>query len=127
MKNRKILTVITISIVILSAIASAAGLYKGSENPRENIVSVWGEEIELDGRGLYAKDSISYASQGRAQDIITLIIGIPLLIISFIMYSRGNLKGSLLYPGTLAYFLYTYITYCFLMSFNQMFLACLSG
>ena len=86
MKNRKILKVITIAIIILSAITSTAGLYKGSNRSPESIVTVWGENIELDGRGLYAKDSVSFASQGRAQDIITLIIGIPLLIISFIMF-----------------------------------------
>ncbi len=95
---------------------------------------MWGEKIILDGQGLYAHDFVFFASQGRAQDIITLIIGIPLLIISFVLYSKGNLKGSLLYPGALAYFLYTYVCYCFIVSFNQMFLVytslftlCLSG
>ena len=123
MKNKKMLIIITTAIVILSALVSSAGIYKGPEGQSRSITSVWGEEIELDGQGLYAQDSASIASQGRAQDIVTLIIGIPLLIISFIMYSRGDLKGSLLFTGTLAYFLYTYISYCFIVTFNIMFLA----
>lgn len=122
MKNRKILTVITIAVIVLSAIASSVGLYEGSENSSESVISVWGETVVLDGQGVYARDSASFASQGRAQDIVTLFFGIPLLIISFIMYSRGNLKGAILYPGTLAYFLYTYITYSFIVVFNQLFL-----
>jgi len=122
MKNRKILTVITIAVIILSALASSAGIFSGKAGSSESIVSVWGERIELDAQGLYSKDSVSIAAQGRAQDVVTLIIGIPLLLISFIMYSRGSRRGALLYSGTLAYFLYTYISYCFIVNFNQMFL-----
>ena len=121
MRSRKILAIITICITILSALASAAGIYKGERQESRTITSVWGEEIKIDGRGLYAQDSISIASQGRAQDIVTMIIGIPLLLISFILHSKGKLKGSLLYGGTLAYFLYTYMSYCFLVIFNPIF------
>ena len=122
MKNRKILTAITIATVILSVIAASAGLFTGSEISKGSVLSVWGEDVALDGRGLYAKDSVSIATQARAQDLVTFLCGIPLLIISFVLYSRGNQKGALLYPGTMGYFLYTYAAYCFLSVFNMLFL-----
>ncbi|RHW41740.1 hypothetical protein D1B31_07090 [Neobacillus notoginsengisoli] len=57
-----------------------------------------------------------------AQDIVTLAIGIPLLLLSLFMYGKGLLKGRLLLAGTLGYFLYTYTSYSFLSSYNTFFL-----
>ena len=71
---------------------------------------------------MYKNDSISIVAQGKAQDIITLILGIPLLIYSLISYRKGSLKGKLLLSGTIGYFLYTYVSYTFLSMYNRFFL-----
>ena len=53
---------------------------------------------------LYARDSVSMASQAIAQDFVTLVIGIPLLIISFCsVVKRDSARGWFLLTGTLGY------------------------
>ncbi|HEX7713527.1 MAG TPA: hypothetical protein VF531_05865, partial [Bacillota bacterium] len=74
------------------------------------------------GKGLYRNDSVSAASQAIAQDVVTLIVGIPLLILGLYLSGKGSLKGKLLLTGTLGYFLYTYTSYSFLAMYNPFFL-----
>ena len=80
------------------------------------------ETIKIYGKGLYRYDSVSIATQGIAQDIVTIVLGIPLLVIALFLARRGSLKGKLLLTGTLGYFLYTYISYVFLWMYNPMFI-----
>ena len=46
-------------------------------------------------------------------DIINLIIGLPILLGSMWLTRRGNLVGLLLWPGALIYTLYNYVAYIF--------------
>ncbi|ALC92986.1 hypothetical protein AM500_23830 [Bacillus sp. FJAT-18017] len=71
---------------------------------------------------MYKHDSVSGAEQEIAQDIVTLVLGIPLLIVSLFLSNKGLLKGRLLLAGTLGYFLYTYASYSFLSAYNPFFL-----
>lgn len=80
------------------------------------------ETIKIYGKGLYRYDSVSIATQGIAQDIVTIVLGVPLLVVSLFLALRGSLKGRLLLTGTLGYFLYTYISYVFLWMYNPMFI-----
>ena len=123
MKNRILISSLTIAI--LAAIASFGGLYPGPEgtwfgspgSPYQ-VESIRGEQVMLDGRGLYGMDSISVAAQGRAQDAVTILIGIPLLLISLNLYRKGSARGHILLVGTLAYVLYAYTSYAFLSTYN---------
>jgi hypothetical protein len=124
MRNKKAITVLVIVIAILSLIASAMGVFSGrGEIAEQNLfLSLHGENITLHGRGIYQNDSVSVATQGIAQDIITIILGIPMLLISLVLARRGSLKGRLLLTGTIGYFLYAYISYTFLSMYNALFL-----
>jgi hypothetical protein len=51
-----------------------------------------------------------------------MILGLPLLVVSFYFARKNLLKGKLMLAGTLGYFLYTYISYSFLTMYNPMFL-----
>ncbi len=51
-----------------------------------------------------------------------LVLGLPLLAISFWLTLRGSLRGRLLLTGTLGFILYTYITMCFGAAYNKLFL-----
>ena len=53
---------------------------------------------------------------------MTLVVGVPLLILGLILRSRGSFRGHLILTGTLAYFLYTYLTYAFGLAYNPLFL-----
>ncbi len=121
MRFRKQLTVMSILIIILALGASIWGILPGTGEPFD-FTSIYGENVEVNGSGLYKHDSISYTAQARAQDYVTIFLGIPLLAVSLILAGKNSFRGKLLLTGTLGYFLYTYISYCFLVSFNQLFL-----
>jgi hypothetical protein len=121
MKRANIITIISILIIILAALTSILAVIP-AEGQSHTIISQWEEEIEIHGRGLYSRDSHSYAIQAIAQDWITLILGIPLMIISLILVRKDSFRGKLLQTGILGYFLYTYMSYSFLMTYNNVFI-----
>lgn len=122
MKKGKTLLIIIVTVAVLSAVTAGIGLFsKYPGNGPETIVSVWGEKVQLYGRGIYSRDSTSFAVQGRAQDAVTLFIAIPFLLFSFVLMRRGSLRGLLLTAGIMAYFLYTYLSYAFIVVFNPLF------
>lgn len=124
MKNKNVIITLVIIISVLSFAAAALGVFSGwgDEAARQQFQSISGENITLHGKGIYQNDSVSIAAQGISQDIVTLIMGIPLLLISLILACRGTLKGRLLLTGTVGYFLYTYTSYSFLCMYNYLFL-----
>lgn len=110
-------------IAVLSLFACLAGLapgIPGTDSPA-NFRSVRGESVELQGRGLYRLDSVSFAAQAKAQDLVTLFLGIPLLVVSLVFAARGILRAGVLLAGTFAYFAYTYATYAFGLQYNSLF------
>jgi hypothetical protein len=123
MTKKVINNILVLLIIILSLIVTTYGIFSNKtvyEN--KSFLTLHEESVVLYGKGLYHNDSISMASQARAQDIITLIIGIPFLIISLFLSNKDSLRGKLLLTGTIGYFLYTYISYSFLMTYNIFFL-----
>ncbi|WP_197028369.1 hypothetical protein [Bacillus sp. EB01] len=122
MKGNRLIAWLTIFIILLAALASAWGIFSGEGAGPHPYKTVSGEIIDLYGKGLYKHDSVSGAEQEIAQDIVTLVLGIPLLIVSLFLSNKGLLKGRLLLAGTLGYFLYTYASYSFLSAYNPFFL-----
>jgi hypothetical protein len=55
-------------------------------------------------------------------DVVNLVIGLPILLGSLWLARRGKLVGLLLWPGALFYVFYTYIIYIFTMPLNVPFL-----
>ncbi|MCZ3365601.1 MULTISPECIES: hypothetical protein [Methanobacterium] len=99
--DKKVVYINSIFIAVLAGIATLSGLF-------------W--------KGLYKHETISMAAQAMGQDLITLIIGIPVLMGSLYLIQKNSLKGSLIWMGTLFYFLYSYASMSFLASYNQLFL-----
>ncbi len=99
--NKKVVYINSIFIAVLAGIATLSGLF-------------W--------KGLYKHETISMAAQAMGQDLITLIIGIPVLMGSLYLIQKNSLKGHLIWMGTLFYFLYSYASMSFLASYNQLFL-----
>jgi len=97
----KILRILTILLAISLAIVSVAGAFFPET---------------------YSRDSPSMGAQGVGQDLVDLIVGVPLLLLSFYYTSRGNRVASLIYGGTLFYIMYSFIIYCFGINFNRFFL-----
>ena len=122
MKYKKYITTLVLIIFILATIASLYGIFSKDISNKKEFKAISGQTVMLYAKGLYKNDSVSYASQAVGQNIVTLIIGLPLLLISLIIYRKNLLKGKLLLAGTLGYFLYTYTSYSFLVMYNSFFL-----
>lgn len=108
-------------IVALALLAALAGVWPAAGTPYP-LTTFRGEEVTINARGLYYWDTVSMAAQMQANDLVTLILGLPLLAISFWLALRGSLRGRLLLAGTLGFILYTYITMMVGAHFNALFL-----
>ena len=122
MKYKKSITTLVLIIFILATIASCYGIFSGDISNIKEFKAISGQNVKLYAKGLYKNDSVSIGLQAIGQDIVTLIIGLPLLLISLFIYRKNLLKGKLLLTGTLGYFLYTYTSYSFLSMYNSFFL-----
>lgn len=91
---------LTLPLAILVLIASAGGVFYGN---------------------LY-HDTTYLITQAVAQDLATLLIALPTLVITAVLASRGSTRAHLVWLGALIYILYTYIGYAFAVKFNILFL-----
>ena len=91
---------LSVLIAVLAVIASAGGL---SLN------------------GLY-RDNTFVTSAWKGNDVITLFLAVPLLVMAMIFSKRGSLKAQLVWMGMLDYMLYNYAFYLFGATFNWFFL-----
>jgi hypothetical protein len=99
--NRKIIYTNSILIALLSAIATLSGLF-------------W--------KGLYSQETVSMGAQAMGQDLVTLLVAIPLLLLSVYLIHKKSIKGQMIWMGSIFYFLYTYASLAFLATYNQLFL-----
>lgn len=122
MKFKNTISILVLSIMIFSLIASAYGVFSNEGPGEHEFTSLQGLTVSIYGKGLYANESVAMAVQARAQDGVTLFLGIPLLFFSLFLTQRNLLKGKLLLTGTLGYFLYTYTVYTFIAMYSSFFL-----
>jgi len=121
-KYKKSINILAILIATLALVACFAGLFSGGGTGEYEFKSINNEIVKIHGSGLYKNDSVSVAAQGIAADFITLVMGIPLLLISLFLTNKNSFRGRLLLTGTLGYFLYTYMSYAFLWMYNRFFI-----
>ncbi len=121
MKYQSILKWLIPPIYLLTLFAASMGLFYKTPGEPYQFTSHRGETVMLNGHGLYFYDTVSSTAQMQANDLITLVIGLPLLVIATRMAFRGSLRGRLLLTGTLGFILYTYMSMSTLTSFNALF------
>jgi len=121
MKGNKALKWLIPVIFVLTLAAVLAGLWP-AEGQSYTITNFRGEEVTINANGLYYWDTVSMAAQMQANDLVMLVLGLPLLAVSFWQTLRGSLRGRLLLTGTLGFILYTYITVTFGAAYNPLFL-----
>lgn len=126
MKHRRVVLILVLFIAVMAAIAAAAGILSDQGPGPYEYESIRGQIVEIYGRGIYRHMSAEVAVQGIAQDYVTLLIAIPLMLISFFYARRGSLKALFLLTGTLGYFLVTYLFYTAMGMYNVMFLGYVS-
>ncbi len=102
--------------------AALAGLFDPTPGEPFAYTNHRGENVAINGHGLYFYDTVSSAAQMQGNDFVTLVVGLPLLAASSILTFRGSLRGRLLLIGTLGFFLYTYLSMATLAAYNNLFL-----
>jgi hypothetical protein len=122
MNISKAVTWLSSLIVVMAVIAAGIGLFWQDGGHTFLFTTLHGQTVQIYGQGLYHYDTVASASQEKGQDVVTLLVGIPLLVLSLLLYPRGSLRGQLLLTGTLGYFLYTYGSMAFLTAYNPLFL-----
>ena len=109
-------------IGLLALFAAGMGLFYQLPGEPYPFTSHRGESVMINGRGLYYYDTVSSAAQQQGNDVVTLFVALPMLVVSTRMTFRGSLRGRLLLTGTIGFFLYTYLSMCMLTAFNALFL-----
>lgn len=99
-KSTDVWLLLTLPIAILLAIAAGSGVFVN---------------------GLY-RDNAYFASQAIGQDLISLLVALPALIISAILVHRGSSLARLVWLGMLVYLVYSYMIAAFVVRFNSLFL-----
>jgi hypothetical protein len=122
MKNHSTLNWLIPLIAILAAITASIGLFStGGDGPFQ-FTTLHNETVEIYGKGLYRYDTPLIAVGYRVSDAFTLILGIPLLLISFWAYRRGSTRGKILLTGTLLFFLYNFGSLALGAAYNNLLL-----
>lgn len=127
LKYEKPLKILIPLIFILALVAASLGLFYQTAGHPYPYTNHRGEKVTINGHGLYYYDTLSTAAQMQGNDLVTLAVGLPLLVLSVILTMRRSLtrlafQGHLLLTGTLGFFLYTYLTMSTLTAFNALFL-----
>ena len=122
MNKKTGLTILISFIIILALISAGLGVFWQGEGRSYEFQTLRGETVMIQGHGLYGYETVSIAAQAVAQDVVTLLVGIPLLIVSVFLFRKGSLRGKLLLSGTNAYFLYTYASFLFGAAYSMLFL-----
>jgi hypothetical protein len=107
---------------LLAAAAAFGGLFWRTGGQPVPFTTLHGQQVILDGDGLYAADTVFTAGSFRGTDAVTLLVFIPLLAISFWAYRRGSLRGGFLLAGSLGLFVYLGATMSFAAAYNAFFL-----
>jgi hypothetical protein len=123
MKNKNLITVLVLLIVLVSVRATTAGIFSDKGSGRYLHESIRGQFVPIHGKGLYKHMSSDVAIQGIAQDYVTLFAGIPSLLLALYFTRKGSLRGRFVLAGTVGYFWLTYLFYTAMAMYNKMFMA----
>src|SRR5215213_11109688 len=83
-----------------------------------------GSELFVD--DLFRGDVPTFVAQAIGQDLVTLGVALPTLVVGGVLASRGSERARLVWLGALVYLVYTYVIYAFQVHFNQLFLVYLA-
>jgi hypothetical protein len=122
MKQQSTLRWLVLMIAVLAAFTASVGVFStNGEGPFE-FITLHGDSVQIYGRGLYRYDTPLIAVGYRVSDAFTLIVGIPLLLVSFWLYQRGSMRGKILLTGVLLFFFYNFGSLGIGAAYNSLFL-----
>ncbi|ALU39636.1 hypothetical protein AS188_07580 [Kocuria flava] len=111
------------AIAVLATVAALAGLLWPAGPGPFPVETVRGERVELAGTGLYFYDTLFTAAGSRGTDLVTLVLGVPLLVLCTLRFRRGAPWAGPLLLGTLGFFLYVHGGYALgAVAYHRLFL-----
>jgi hypothetical protein len=119
--GRRSVSVLTLVIAVLSSVAALAGVLTAGGPGTHEVSSLRGAPVTLYGEGLFAFDTWLLGVGNRGQDLIVLLVEIPLLLAALAAYRRGWLRGQVALAGVLSFFLYYYASMTFATAQNWVF------
>jgi hypothetical protein len=121
-KSSKAAVWLSLLIVVLALVAAGIGLFWQDGGSPFSFTTLRGETVQIYGQGVYRFDTYLIGTGYKGIDAVTLVFGVPLLLLSTVLYRRGSLRGGVLMTGTLAFFLYNYASMAFGAAYNSLFL-----
>lgn len=109
-------------ITLLTVISAGTGLFWQREGSSYNFTTLYGETVPIYGQGLYHHDTIFSAGASLGADLVVLFIVLPVLLISFVLYRRGSLRGGFLLASALGYVFYYSASLGFVVAYNNLYL-----
>ncbi len=119
---KKLVIVCTLLILLGSLAASLAGAFSYGHDEYQTFTTVRGEVVQIAVAGVYRYSLQTLVTSGIPWDFVRLLLGIPLLLVAFILHLRGSLRGTILLIGSLASFCYQYLLWTFDWAYNAWFL-----
>ncbi len=107
---------------LLAAVAAAWPFVFGAGTGPFEHVSIRGETVEIYGYGPYRHMPADIAVQGLAQDLVTLFVAVPALIVTLMAARRGSRAGYVALTGVTGYLFVQYLLYLALATYNELFL-----
>jgi hypothetical protein len=119
---KRLIATLTIGILVLSFVASLAGALSYRHQQYRTITTARGEVVEVADAGAYRYSLRSLVTGGAPWDIVWLGIAIPVLAVALGLHRRGSVRGTLLFVGMLASFLYKSLLWTFDWAYNPFYL-----
>jgi hypothetical protein len=113
---------LSVVVVLLAIMAAGAGLFWRSSGEPFAFTTLRDQAVQIYNQGVYRYDTLFIGAGYKGQDLVVLFLGVPLLALSILLYSRRSIAGRLLLAGTLGYFLYVYASMALGAAYNRLFL-----
>jgi len=109
-------------VLLLSAVASATGVFARGDGRTGAVTSVRGETYEMVTDGVYRYNAERLTAEGVGWDIVTLFIALPALLITLPFLRQNSVRARLFAVGIVAYLFYQYLMYSVTWAFGPLFL-----
>ena len=108
-----VMRMLSLIVAVAAAAAALIGIFSTEGPGPFTYESIRGEEVLVHGIGVYKHMPADVAIQGIAQDWITLVLAVPVLLFCALRLPRFSRVGKLIHAGTVTYFFIGYTEWNF--------------
>lgn len=108
-------------LAALAAVGAVTGLLTTGGPGQHDVETLRGATVTLYGEGLYRYDTWLVGAGNRGQDLVVLLVEVPLLLVAVRWCRRGGPVAAAALVGVLAFFAYFYVSMVFATAQNRLF------